>query len=138
LKRKPRHSGPLTPADPERPDQEEKADIKYSAAEVIRRRAIRDAKADIYSAIGKGEPARAERRFWAAGRALFSKNDFNDLLSKIAASYFYSGNDAKALALGKSSGAQDLKGQYDGNWIAGLAAWRSDDCKQAAAFFEKA
>ncbi|MCK5424854.1 MAG: lytic transglycosylase domain-containing protein [Emcibacter sp.] len=83
-------------------------------------------------------PERAEKRLWAfESRALLSSKEFNILLADIAGGYFSDNQDAKALALGKIAAGQarDIISQPD--WIAGLAAWRLNDCSQAAMHFEK-
>lgn len=57
---------------------------------------------------------------------------------RVAFSYYIENNDAAAFALART--ANDGSGAWvaEGNWIAGLAAWRMTDCGSAAAYFEQA
>ncbi|MDA5193385.1 lytic transglycosylase domain-containing protein [Govanella unica] len=137
LNRKPPKAAAPTPPDPDSLTVTPPGRI-YTPEELVRIRAARDARLEIQGFLDQGLTPQAEQRFWASGRNLFDKDQFSLILGKIAASYFYQGNDAKALALGTSSGAGTGKNRYNGNWIAGLSAWRTNDYRRAATSFEKA
>jgi soluble lytic murein transglycosylase-like protein len=57
---------------------------------------------------------------------------------RVAWSYYIENNDAAAFALART--ANDGSGAWvaEGNWVAGLAAWRMGDCGSAAVYFEEA
>lgn len=56
---------------------------------------------------------------------------------RIAWSYYIENNDPAAMAMGNS--ARDGSGAWvaEGEWVAGLAAWRMGDCETAAANFQR-
>ncbi|MFC7049686.1 lytic transglycosylase domain-containing protein [Emcibacter nanhaiensis] len=81
---------------------------------------------------------RAEKRLWAFERLnLLTREEFSDLLTDIAQSYYFKNQDEKAyaLALIASDNLREKASQAD--WVAGLAAWRLGDCVRAADHFEK-
>ncbi|RMF12277.1 MAG: lytic transglycosylase domain-containing protein [Alphaproteobacteria bacterium] len=87
----------------------------------------------------RGQPARAEKRLWAAGEAnLFDRETFGETLGEIAGGYYFAGNDAKALALARLSAAAARPRHFEGDWFGGLAAWRLGDCATSAEHFERA
>ncbi len=55
---------------------------------------------------------------------------------KIAWSYYRAGDDAGARRLGTAASASAGEHGAMGAWIAGLAAWRADDCAAAASLFD--
>ncbi|MXP46483.1 transglycosylase SLT domain-containing protein [Altererythrobacter luteolus] len=57
---------------------------------------------------------------------------------RVAFSYYIENNDPSALAMALT--VNDASGPWvaEGNWVAGLAAWRLNDCETAAASFERA
>ncbi|MGB3739436.1 MAG: lytic transglycosylase domain-containing protein [Pontixanthobacter sp.] len=57
---------------------------------------------------------------------------------KVAFSYYIENDDPAAFALART--VNDGSGAWvaEGNWVAGLAAWRMGDCGTAAAYFEQA
>lgn len=111
----------------------------FSKQELEKRRALFAAQNDIRNHLRKGNVAAAEQRLMAsATRSLFDKEQFGETLAKIAASYLYAGNDTKAAQLGQVSAASEGRGRFEGNWIAGLAHWRKNDCDRAAGHFETA
>lgn len=124
------------PIDPPPPPQKP---VHYTKEELARIRDLRQTQTTIRQLLRRSETPQAEKRFWAAEqRGLFDRETFGRTLASIAASYYFDGDNAKAMALGTLSGATEGRGRYLGNWFAGLAAWRSDDCKRAAGHFEKA
>ncbi|WP_321393137.1 lytic transglycosylase domain-containing protein [Emcibacter sp.] len=81
---------------------------------------------------------RAEKRLWAFEPLnLLTQEEFHDLLTDIAQSYYFKNQDEKAyaLALIASDNLREKASQSD--WVAGLAAWRLGDCLRAADHFEK-
>ena len=58
---------------------------------------------------------------------------------RVAFSYFIENNDAASLAMAQTVGAGG-SGEWvaEGDWVAGLAAWRLGDCKQAGDAFQRA
>ncbi len=61
-----------------------------------------------------------------------------NLAQNIAWRHYLAGNDPAAIAMGESAGLTQEESAARGYWIAGLAAWRSDDCNRAAAAFDQA
>jgi soluble lytic murein transglycosylase len=57
---------------------------------------------------------------------------------RIAWSYYIENNDAAALALAQTVSAGSGPWVAEGEWVAGLAAWRLGDCDTAGAAFERA
>lgn len=124
------------PIDPPPPPQKK---VHYSKEELDRIRDLRQTQTTIRQLIRRSDTGQAEKRFWAAEqRGLFDRATFGRTLATIAASYYFDGDNEKALALGTLSGATEGRARYHGNWFAGLAAWRGGDCKRAAGHFEKA
>ena len=58
------------------------------------------------------------------------------LLTRIGAGWFYRGNAKKALALAGPAADRSRAHLSNGDWIAGLSAWRLGDVKRAARHFE--
>ena len=56
---------------------------------------------------------------------------------RIAWSYYTSGDDAGALRMGAAAGEGSGEWAALGSWVAGLAAWRADNCVDASAHFDK-
>ncbi|MDP6341945.1 MAG: lytic transglycosylase domain-containing protein [Alphaproteobacteria bacterium] len=69
-------------------------------------------------------------------RRLLDPVERDELLARVAAAWYYRGNDGKAYAL--AAGAADRTPRYLSNthWIAGLAAWRLGRIEVAAGHFE--
>lgn len=80
--------------------------------------------------------ARAEKRLWAfSQRGLLTSAETDGHLSRIANEYYLTNHDEKAFALAQlASRSREFVSQ--GDWIAGLAAWRLGDCSVAASHFE--
>lgn len=87
----------------------------------------------------RGRVERAEKRLWAAeNTGLFDELAFDTQLSRVAASYYYTGNIEKAFALGSLASSRSSGALPEAAWIAGLSAWRMGNYSQAAAQFEAA
>ena len=81
----------------------------------------------------------AEKRLWAAENAgLFGELAFDTQLSRIAARYYYSGDNEKARALGSLAASRSGGQLPEAAWIAGLGAWRAGNYDEAAAQFKMA
>jgi len=57
---------------------------------------------------------------------------------RVAWSYYIENMDAQALALARTVGAGSGPWVAEGEWVAGLAAWRLGDCGEAGGSFERA
>lgn len=57
---------------------------------------------------------------------------------KIAWSYFIENRDEEALALAQTVGAGSGSWVSEGDWVAGLAAWRLGDCQTSLEYFQRA
>ena len=57
---------------------------------------------------------------------------------RVAFSYYIENNDPAALAMALTTNEGSGPWVAEGNWVAGLAAWRLNDCETAAASFERA
>ncbi|RPF72579.1 transglycosylase SLT domain-containing protein [Aurantiacibacter spongiae] len=56
---------------------------------------------------------------------------------RVAWSYFIENMDAQALAMAQTVGAGSGAWVAEGDWTAGLAAWRLDDCETASGAFQR-
>ena len=59
-----------------------------------------------------------------------------DWAHKIAWSYYRAGDDAGAQRMGSAAAETTSDAGAMGAWVAGLAAWRADDCTAASGFFD--
>ncbi|WAT18519.1 lytic transglycosylase domain-containing protein [Aurantiacibacter sp. MUD11] len=57
---------------------------------------------------------------------------------RVAWSYFIENKDAQALAMAQTVAAGSGAWVAEGDWVAGLAAWRLNDCDSASASFQRA
>ena len=69
-------------------------------------------------------------------KRLLDPAEQDDLLSRIAAGWFYRGDDRKALAIAGPAADRSRKILSSADWVAGLSAWRLRDIKRAARHFE--
>ena len=69
-------------------------------------------------------------------KRLLDPAEQDDLLSQIAAGWFYRGNARKALAIAGPAADRSRKFLSNADWVAGLSAWRLKDIKRAARHFE--
>ncbi|MGB4107302.1 MAG: lytic transglycosylase domain-containing protein [Alphaproteobacteria bacterium] len=67
---------------------------------------------------------------------LFDSVEYDQMQSKIAASYLYSGNGKRAGELAAASLKRSGKHVPMAGWVAGLAAWENGQYKKSAAAFE--
>jgi hypothetical protein len=70
--------------------------------------------------------------------AMLSSDARAEWRQRIAWSYYIENQDAAALALARTAAAGSGPWVAEGEWTAGLAAWRLDDCDTAGAAFERA
>ncbi|WP_425500366.1 lytic transglycosylase domain-containing protein [Pontixanthobacter rizhaonensis] len=57
---------------------------------------------------------------------------------RVAFSYYIENNDPAAFAVARTVNEASGAWVAEGNWVAGLAAWRMQDCGSAAVYFEQA
>ncbi len=69
-------------------------------------------------------------------KRLLHQAEIDDGYTKVAAAWFYYGNDQKAYNLASSAAARSRKHVPIADWIAGLAAWRLGDLEKAGQHFE--
>lgn len=69
-------------------------------------------------------------------KQLLHQAEIDDGYTKVAAAWFYYGNDQKAYNLASSAAARSRKHVPIADWIAGLAAWRLGDLEKAGEHFE--
>jgi len=87
--------------------------------------------------IRRGKPEQAEKRLWAfARRDMMTDAEFDDALTDVASSYFFSGNDEKAYALASLASERSRAIMSQPDWIAGLTAFRAADYAHAAEHFD--
>ncbi|WP_417450563.1 lytic transglycosylase domain-containing protein [Kordiimonas sp.] len=92
--------------------------------------------ANVRRSVRKGEPERAEKRYWAmVERDLLVPYEEAEALERIAASYYYKSNDFKARVLSTRAAelAREIVPEVD--WIAGLSNWRTGDYATAYKHF---
>ena len=101
------------------------------------RAAARKFKANIRRYVRRGLPDRAEKRYWAIDkRGILADWEKAEALERIAASYYYKGNDFKAKVLGVLAANLGREVEPQGDWIAGLAYWRTGDFESAFYHFD--
>lgn len=87
--------------------------------------------------VRRGEPERAEKRYWAMhARDILVPHEEADALERIAASYYYKGNDIKARALSMEAARLARAFEPTSDWTAGLAHWRLGDPSGAYSHFD--
>lgn len=93
-------------------------------------------RSEIRSQIKNDAPAAAEK-ILSEKRDLLSSDSLTELEQRIAWSYYIENNDRSALRMARR--AQNGSGTWvvHADWVAGLAAWRLNDCITAADAFEK-
>ncbi|MCK0068592.1 lytic transglycosylase domain-containing protein [Kordiimonas laminariae] len=102
----------------------------------LERRAVSKFLANVRKQVRRGNPERAEKRFWAMEkRGLAAPHELAAALERISASYYYKGNDFKALKLSTLGAnlAREIEPTTD--WIAGLSNWRLGNYDQAYEHF---
>jgi soluble lytic murein transglycosylase-like protein len=73
---------------------------------------------------------------WRERRDGVEEPSRSEWAQRIAWSYYTSGDDAGALRMGAAAGEGSGEWAALGNWVAGLAAWRADNCVEASAHFD--
>ena len=91
---------------------------------------------DVRTYVRKGQPERAEKRYWALEvRDLLTRHERTEALERIAASYYYQGNNFKARMLATKGATLSRTTVASADWIAGLAYWRESNYAQAYIHF---
>ncbi len=108
-----------------------------SSISYAKRREAARARSQIYSYLKRGRPSLAEKKIWTLESGdVLSKAEFARTLANIAASYYFVGEDEKALSLANVSAPQLRRYSSHADWIAGLASWRMGKVAEAAQHFE--
>lgn len=86
--------------------------------------------------IASGQPALAEAAWNDLARGA-EPEVRAEWAQRLAWDYYLDGNDVAAARMGAAA-ATERAGEWAamGHWVAGLAAWRGDDCKSAATHFD--
>jgi soluble lytic murein transglycosylase len=103
----------------------------------MERRSVTTFFANVRRYVRRGLPERAEKRYWAMERReMLVPHEKAEALERISASYYYNGNDKKALLL--STLAADLAREVEpaSDWIAALANWRTGNFEKAYEHFK--
>lgn len=103
----------------------------------LERKAITTFFANIRRYVRNGTPERAEKRYWAMdARGLLVPHEKAQALERISASYYYEGDDFRAMKLSElgANFSREIVPQVD--WIAGLAHWRRGDLDAAYRHFD--
>lgn len=102
------------------------------------RKAITRFEANVRRYVRRGLPERAEKRYWAIERrSLLVAHEKAEALERIAASYYYKGNDEKAIILAVMAATFAREIEPHSDWVAGLAYWRSQNLERAYYHFEQ-
>ena len=103
----------------------------------LERRSVATFLANVRRQVRRGAPERAEKRYWAMEkRGLIVPHEKAVALERIAASYYYNGNDFKALKLATLGAELAREFVSTNDWIAGLANWRMGNFETAQKHFE--
>lgn len=137
--RAPKPPTPLHYKSQQKPLDQGAASKRMTADDRKRRKEEYSIRSKISYNLKRGRVEQAEKRLWAAeNTGLFDELSFDTQLSRVAASYYYSGNNEKAIALGSLAASRSHGALPEAAWIAGLGAWRIGDYKRAATLFEAA
>lgn len=103
----------------------------------LERRAVTTFFANIRRYVRRGTPERAEKRYWAMdARGLLVPHEKAEALERIAASYYYEGDDFRAMKLAELGGSYSREVVSEVDWIAGLAHWRQGNFDRAYFHFD--
>jgi soluble lytic murein transglycosylase len=137
--RAPRSPTPLHYKSRQKPVKGAAAPKRLTREDRARRKEEYSIRSKISYNLRRGRAEQAEKRLWAAeNTGLFDELAFDTQMSRIAAGYYYSGENEKALALGSIAASRSGGELPEAAWIAGLGAWRIGDYKLAATLFEAA
>ncbi len=103
----------------------------------LERKAVTTFFANIRRYVRRGTPDRAEKRYWAMdARGLLVAHEKAQALERISASYYYEGDDFRAMKLAElgANYSREIVPQVD--WIAGLAHWRRGNLEAAYIHFD--
>ena len=100
-------------------------------------RRIREVRRTVRRYIRKGQSERAEKRVWAiAERGILADFELAALFEQVSSSYYYEGEDEKALVLATYGAELGREIETETDWIAGLANWRLGDIATAYDHFQ--
>ncbi len=103
----------------------------------LERRAVTTFFANVRRYVRRGTPERAEKRYWAMDtRGLLVPHEKAEALERIAASYYYEGDDFRAMKLAELGASYSREIVSEVDWIAGLAHWRQGNFDRAYVHFD--
>ncbi|WP_262694951.1 lytic transglycosylase domain-containing protein [Kordiimonas aquimaris] len=100
-------------------------------------KSVRTFLANVRRYVRRGTPERAEKRYWAIeARDLLVPHEKAEALERIASSYYYEGDNERAMKFAKlgANFSREIVPQTD--WIAGLAFWQNNNFEAAYSHFE--
>ncbi len=103
----------------------------------LERKAVTTFLANVRRYVRRGTPERAEKRYWAMdARGLLADHEKAQALERISASYYYEGDDFRAMKFAELGAefSREIVPQVD--WIAGLAHWRRGNLDNAYVHFD--
>lgn len=103
----------------------------------LERKAVTTFFANVRRQVRRGNPERAEKRYWAMdARGLLANHEKAQALERISASYYYEGDDFRAMKFAELGAeySREIVPQVD--WIAGLAHWRRGNLDSAYIHFD--
>lgn len=103
----------------------------------LERKAVTTFLANVRRYVRRGTPDRAEKRYWAMdARGLLADHEKAQALERISASYYYEGDDFRAMKFAELGAefSREIVPQVD--WIAGLAHWRRGNLDSAYTHFD--
>jgi soluble lytic murein transglycosylase len=71
-------------------------------------------------------------------KTILDKTEYNNLRSRVAAGYLYTGDVQKAYSLASAAAKESGENAPLSGWVAGLASWRLQKYEDAARYFEMA
>lgn len=99
-------------------------------------REVAQLKSQVRTFVKSGQPERAEKIFWITDdKKVMAGHERAALLERIAASYYYQGEDKRAKFMAGLAAKTDRKNEPTADWTAGLASWRLGDYESAYKHF---
>lgn len=99
-------------------------------------RTVRQFRRQFYADVRRTRLTKAGKALWSiVDKGLLSPQEIGSLGARLARAWYDYGDDLKALDIAGRTAELSRRESFSADWIAGLAAWRQDDCLRAAQHF---